>query len=216
MKRFQAIFAAIALGFLFLPAADTKDRDFLTAEEIDQVRLAQEPNERVQLYLKFAQQRVGQLKQLFAREKAGRTALIHDLLEDYTEIISALDTVADDALRRRVDMAKGIALVVPGEKELLAQLQIMERSAPKDIARYEFVLKDAIETTEDSIDLSNDLSERTRELAAKDQKGEAVRKAGLTPEEAKDQAEDKSTQQKQTKKPPTLRKPGEAPITKSK
>jgi hypothetical protein len=47
-------------------------RDFLTAEEIDQIRAAQDPNVRVQLYLKFAQQRVAQLNQLLSRERAHR------------------------------------------------------------------------------------------------------------------------------------------------
>jgi hypothetical protein len=195
-----------------LPAAT---RDFLTTEEIDQVRAAQEPNLRVQLYLKFAQQRIAQLNQLLTRERAGRTALVHDLLEDYTGIIEALDTVADDALRRKVDIGKGMAIVVPGEREMLAQLKKVEDAAPADMARYEFVLKDAIDVTEDSIDLSGDLSERSREISAKDQREDEVRKAGLAPEDAKQQTDDNAKQEKQTRKVPTLRRPGD-PAPKSK
>jgi len=188
-------------------------RDFLTAEEIDMVRAAQEPNLRVQLYLKFAQQRIAQMNQLLSKDRAGRTALVHDLLEDYSGIIEALDTVADDALRRRVDIAAGMAIVVPGEQAMLADLKKVEASAPRDLARYEFVLKDAIDVTKDSIDLSSDLSERTREISAKDQKEEEVRKAGLTPEEAKQQTDDKSKQDKQApaRKAPTLRRPSDPP-----
>jgi len=198
--------ALIVIGML--PAAT---RDFLTAEEIDQVRAAQEPNIRVQLYLKFAQQRVAQMNQLLSRERAGRTALVHDLLEDYTGIIEALDTVADDALRRKVDLAIGIAVVLPGEREMLTQLKKVEAAAPKDMARYEFVLKDAIDATEDSIDLSADLNERTREILVKDKKEDDVRKAGLTPEDAKQQTDDKAKQEKQTRKAPTLRRPTDPP-----
>ena len=200
--------ALLAIGML--PGAV---RDFLTAEEIDMVREAQDPNLRVQLYLKFAQQRIGQMNQLLSKERAGRTALVHDLLEDYSGIIEALDTVADDALRRRVDIAAGIAIVVPGEKAMLADLKKVEASAPKDMARYEFVLKDAIDVTKDSIDLSNDLAERTREISAKDQKDEATRKEGLTSEDAKQQAEDKAKQEKAapTRKAPTLRRPSDPP-----
>ncbi|MEO5924289.1 MAG: hypothetical protein ABIR70_10725 [Bryobacteraceae bacterium] len=188
-------------------------RDFLTAEEIDLVRAAQEPNLRVQLYLKFAQQRIAQMNQLLSKDRAGRTALVHDLLEDYTGIIEALDTVADDALRRKVDIAAGIALVVPGEQAMLVELQKVEAAAPKDLARYEFVLKDAIDVTKDSIDLSTDLSERTREISAKDQKQEEIRKAGLAPEDAKQEADDKAKQEKAapTRKPPTLRRPTDPP-----
>lgn len=198
--------AVLTVGLL--PAAT---RDFLSAEEIDMVRATQEPDLRVQLYLKFAQQRIAQLNQLVSKERAGRSALIHDLLEDYTGIIEALDTVADDALRRKVDIGKGMSVVVPGEQELLTQLQKIEDSEPADLSRYEFVLKDAIQVTEDSIDLSTDLAERAREITARDQRIEAARNADLTPEEAKRRAESKEKQEKQTKKPPTLRRPTDPP-----
>ena len=114
-------------------------------------------------------------------------------------------------MRRKVDLAIGMAIVVPGERELLTQLKKVEAAAPKDMARYEFVLKDAIDATEDSIDLSADLNERTREILVKDQKEDEVRKAGLTPEDAKQQADDKAKQEKQTRKAPTLRRPTDPP-----
>lgn len=210
MKRriFNLTVAAAALVVL-LPA---QRRDFLTAEEIDQVRAAQEPNARVQLYLKFAEQRVAQLNQLLVRERAGRTALIHDLLEDYTRIIEALDTVADDALRRRADLAKGMAVVVPGQRALLDQLRRIEDSEPADIARYEFVLKDAIDATEDSIELNEDLGLRAREVTASDERRESSRQAGLTSEDAKRETEEKAQlKEKQNKKAPTLRRPTDPP-----
>ena len=205
------------LTAMLMLAALLPARDFLSAEEIDQIRAAQEPNLRVQLYLKFAQSRIAQLEQLLSKERAGRTALAHDLLEDYTKIIEALDTVGDDALRRKVDLSKGMALVIPGEKALLAKLEKIEDSEPSDLARYEFMLKDAINATEDSIDLSGDLTGRAQDIAAKDQKDEEKRKEGLTPEDAKREAAEKSKQQdKQAKKPPTLRRPGEVAPAKGK
>ncbi len=200
----------LLLAAALLPGAT---RDFLTAEEIDQVRAAQDPNIRVQLYLKFAQQRIAQINQLLSRDRAGRTALVHDLLEDYTGIVEAMDTVTDDALRRKVDITKGIALVTPGEREMLAQLMKVETSAPADMARYEFVLKDAMDVTRDSIDLYKDLGGRALEVSAKDQKEEDARKAGLAPADAKRETDDKAKQQKQeqTRKAPTLRRPGDPP-----
>jgi hypothetical protein len=137
--------------------------------------------------------------------------LVHDLLEDYTGIIEALDTVTDDALGRKADVGKGIALVVPGERALLAALKKIEASSPADMARYEFVLKDAIDVTEDSLELSLDLSERAREVSAKEQRADEARKADLTPEEAKQASDDKAKQEKQVRKAPTLRRPGDPP-----
>lgn len=220
-RNFVLLTAGLLTAGLFVPASHTMStleaatRDFLTAEEVDQVRAAQEPNARVQLYLTFAQSRLAQVTQLLSKERAGRSALIHDLLEDYTKIIEALDTVGDDALRRKIDMTKGMLIVVPGEKELLTQLKKLDEGEYSDRGRYEFVLAEAMDVTEDSIELSDDLSERAREISALDQKREEERKAGLTSEDAKREAEEKKEQkQKQQKKAPTLRRPGDPPPSK--
>jgi hypothetical protein len=205
MKRWTR--SAVCAAVLYMTSF-AATRDFLSAEEIDQVRAAQDPNMRVQLYLKFAQQRVAQMNQLLRRERAGRTALLHDLLEDYSGITDALSTVTDDALRRKVDLTKGIAAVVSGEESLLVQLKNVLNNPPTDIARYEFVLKDAIDATEDLLELTGDLGARAQEIRAKDQQEDAARDANLDPEEAKKRAAEKAKQAKDGKAP-TLRRPGE-------
>src|SRR5579871_4716777 len=123
------------------------DRDFLTSDEADQIREAQDPNLRVTLYLHFAKQRLDQVKQLLSKNKPGRSALIHDLLEDYANIIDALDTVAEDSIKRKKGLGEGIVKVRDGEKTMLADLQKIQDSSPKDLERYEFVLKGAIDST---------------------------------------------------------------------
>jgi len=203
-------FALLTLACLVPVVA--QQRDFLTNDEVDQIRMIQEPNARLKVYVQFARTRIDQIAQLAAAEKAGRSALIHDLLEDYTKIVEAMDAVADDALARKVDIAVGIEAASAGEKEMLAALQKVADAKPKDLARYSFVLDDAIQTTEDSLELNQqDLGQRTGVLSAKEKREKAEREASMTPAEV---AERKSDQKKaeppKKRKAPTLRRPGEA------
>jgi hypothetical protein len=155
------------------------------------------------------------LQRFLSKEKPGRSALIHDTLEDYTHIIEAIDTVADDALVRKAQLDIGMKEVATAEGEMLATLQKIEEGAPKDLARYEFALKNAIDTTSDSKELSEeDLHTRAGEVAAQDKKDKQDRKSLATAEDkkAKKSPEDKPGVIKAgDQKPPTLYKPGEKP-----
>jgi hypothetical protein len=196
------------LFVLALPALP--QRDFLRADEVDQIRLVQEPNERLKLYLTFAASRVSLIEQAVTQEKAGRTKLIHDLLEDYTKIIEAIDTVSDDAIKRNVDISAGLKAVAEAEKQMLPTLEKVRDSNPSDIQRYQFALDQAIEATEDSIDLADDdLRTRTIDVQSRAKKEREEREGMMRPEDvkAKREAEKKETEQK--KKAPTLRRKGE-------
>jgi hypothetical protein len=189
-------------------AAPQAKRDYLTSDEANQVRNAQEPNVRITLYVHFAKQRLDQVLQLMEKDKAGRSALIHDLLDEYTQVIEAIDTIADDALRRHLPIDKGNATAASEEKDMLAALQKIQDSNPKDLARYDFVLKEAIDTTSDSLDLSQqDIEARSAAVETEAAKEKAAREANLTPQE---RADDKNAEQKAAPpKRPSLLRPGE-------
>jgi aromatic ring-cleaving dioxygenase len=202
----------LVCALLAAPLAAQQQRDFLTIDEGDQIREAQDPNERIALYITFAQQRLSQVDHWLAKEKAGRSILIHDALDDYANIIDAIDTVADDALQRHVNVKVGLTAVATAESEMLSRLEQIQDSQPKDMSRYDFVLRQSIAGTKDWLDLARlDPAARAAAVAAKQAKEKKEREASMTPTErdAKKAEEAKAEQDKEKKKAPTLLRPGE-------
>jgi len=209
------------LWCLLLAAPLCAQRDFLTADEIDQIKEAQEPNLRLKLYASFAKLRVDLIKNLLAKDKTGRSIMIHDTLEDYSKILDAIDTVADATAARKTDIKLGLAAVADVEKQLLPVLKQIEESRPKDIERYEFALTQAIETTSDSLDLAQqDLGKRGSDVEERLDREKKAIEAEMTPVEkegqkaaadAKKKADEEKAAEddKPKRKPPTLLRPGE-------
>jgi hypothetical protein len=209
---------------LAAPLAAQAQRDFLSADEIDQIKEAQEPNLRLKLYADFAKLRLDLVRNLLGKEKAGRSILIHDTLDQYSKILDAIDTVADAASARQTDISVGLAAVAAAEKEMLPILKRIEESKPKDLERYEFALTQAIETTADSLELAEqDLGKRGSEVEQRQQAQKKAIEAQMTPIEKEGQqaddekkkaaakaAEEKAAEDGTPKrKPPTLLRPGE-------
>jgi hypothetical protein len=202
----------IGLGLSSAVCVFGQDRDFLTSNEVQQVREAQEPNERLQLYIHFAKQRMDLVQQYLAKDKPGRSIFIHNALEDYSHIIEAIDDVADDALRHNHALDTGMVAVISAEKDFLAQLNKIQDSEPKDLDRYKFVLSDAIDTTSDSEQLSmEDSKKRGAELSAHDTKEKNERESMMSTEEQKERKKAANKEEDSKKKVPSLYRPGEKP-----
>jgi aromatic ring-cleaving dioxygenase len=180
-------------ALLAAPMAAQQQRDFLTVDEADQIREVQEPNERLALYVHFAQQRLSQVDHWLAKDKSGRSIFIHDALDDYANIIDAIDAVADDAITRHVDISIGIKAVATAEKEMLARLQKIQENQPRD-----------------SLDLAQqDPSARAAVVAAKQAKEKKERDAELTPTEREEKQAKSDKEAREKKKAPSLLRPGE-------
>ena len=205
---------------LLLAAPLCAQRDFLNADEIDQIKEAQEPNERLKLYADFAKQRLDLVKNLLGKDKPGRSILIHDALEDYGKILDAIDTVADSAAEKQTDLKLGLTAVATAYKSMLPELEKIRDSKPKDMDRYEFALAQAIETTSDSLALAQeDLGKRGKDVQAREEKARKALDEEMNPtgDKADKKASDKKKvdaaasdgDDKPKRKPPTLYKPGE-------
>lgn len=207
-----------ALAWLLVAGLSTPgifaQKDFLTSDEADQIRQVQEPNARLQLYLAFARSRLELIQHLLKEAKPGRATQIHQALEEYTQIIDAIDTVADDALVRGADISEGLKALAREEENFLKILAGIQQQKPPDIALYQFALENAIETTTDSRELAlEDLRSRKEKALEREKAEKKEVEELLTPEAAEErrrQAE-KASQQEQEyqRKRPTLYRKGE-------
>jgi hypothetical protein len=115
-------------------------------------------------------------------------------------------------LRRHVDIQPSLPGMITAERELLAHLQKIQDGNPKDMSRYDFVLKQSLDATSDSLETAQENPEvRAKEIAARERKEKKDRAQSMAPaerEERKAQAA-KEEQEKEKKKAPTLLRPGE-------
>jgi hypothetical protein len=189
-------------------------KDFLTEFEADQIRIAQDPNERIPAYVQFAKLRMALVDQLLAKEEAGRGAKVHENLSQVGRIIEAVDMVVDDALLREVDLTKTIEPLLAAEREMLSRLETIQETDPDDLWRYEFALEDAIYILEDSIEItSQDLVARKDALIENDGAEKAAREKTMSQQRREELQQAEQEQQKEEtereKKRPSLLKKGE-------
>jgi predicted transcriptional regulator len=193
-------------------------RDFLTTNEVEQVRDTQEPNARLKLYILFARQRMDQFQQLLKKDRKGRSLEARQLLEDYANILDAMSDVSDDALKRHVEISEGLKAVAAAEQKFLGQLQKVGENPPADIGLYDTAFKEAMAATSDGIEAAQgDTGARATELAEKEEKEKKESKTVLAAEDGKgNPAQVASTNpdaqtpdNKPKRKPPTLLRPGE-------
>lgn len=172
----QAVWTAIAAGVLVSMLGAAQRREFLTDGEIEAIREAQDPNERLKLYANFAQQRLELAEKALAGSEADRAQQIHTALGEYNRILEAIDANVDQALTRRDLMRKGLEYALKNEPDFLKLLESFQARNPKDLDEYRLALSQAIENTKDGIDglreaLQKQPKGRREEKEARETKG---------------------------------------------
>ena len=177
----RRLFLLVAASAFLAPALPGQRREFLTDGEIFQIREAQEPNARLKLYVQFARGRLDAVEKALAGSDPDRAAYIHDNLREYDQIIDAIDQNAEQAVKRRDLARKGLELALKEEPEFLKLLEAFRARNPKDLEQYRFVLTQAIETTQGSIEVLRDALGKQ----PKDRKGEREEKKKLEEQKGK-------------------------------
>ncbi len=173
---------AVALILVFGLAATAafagrQRRDPLTAAEADQMRdVAQEPVKRIKLIVKFARARMLAIEQLRTDPSMGeeRGQRIHDLLQDFTTIVDELDDNVNMYYEKKWDIARSLPEVIAAGSEFQAKLRGLKESAASDPATakeaqdYRFVLENAVEAVNASLDNARDLQDALAKESAEE------------------------------------------------
>ena len=182
--------------FLLLPplCARAQNHDFLTSAEVDKLRDAQDPSERVKVYLSFQQDRLGRMEA--ARESNGDDRdNIDDLLNQFISIDNEMKDWIQYQFDHDGDMRKGLRALLdegPKQLEILRHIQSSPGPGSSDFANS---LRDAI------ADMNDTLDGATQALAVQQKKFPEMAesaKAGSR-ELKKEQKEQKKLNQKERK-----------------
>jgi regulator of replication initiation timing len=154
-----AILAVLLLVCIAAPA--WQRRDPLNDEEVQELRdTAQNPPERMKLYLKFAKARVFTLEQLrtdprLAGMNNGRQ--IHDLIQDITTIVDEMNDNIDQYADEKWDIRKELKSTVEAATDFQLKFRELKQysdspEGSKQANTYKFVLDDAVESVNSCLD----------------------------------------------------------------
>jgi len=175
---------------LCVPVASVaqRHRDPLTQAEINQVRdTSWEPKLRLPLYVEFARNRMVKLEEMRSDPKTkDRGRQTHDLLDDFQLLYDELNDNIETYVDRRDDIRKPLKVIIEADTEFQSKLRALKDAAGVTAAeaqQYEFVLTNAIETVDSSVEDHRKLLS-DQEALAKQKKlvKDASKGTGVSPE----------------------------------
>ena len=134
--------------------------------------MADYPDKRLELMIKFARARMTAIDQLRANAKSAkdRPMQIHDLLQDFSALLDEIDDNVDMYASHKTDMRKGLKLLIEADSEWQLKLRgLKEQSPPEELEQYSFVLTNASDAVKDSAETARKELQEQNELA-KDKK----------------------------------------------
>jgi hypothetical protein len=191
----------VVLAWLFVaPAAVVwaQPGDFLTEEEEDKLREAQDPSERIEVYLALAQARLERLDE-FRRKPVDpqydNGAYLDRLVGQYISITDELKNWIQDQYDRQGDMRRGLRKALEAGPRQLEELRRIQQSPDPYAGDYGKSLREAIG------DLSDTLDGATKALADQQKKfGEIKREEKAAARASKEREKEERKRTKQEKK----------------
>lgn len=139
---------ALAMSLLSTVWAQRRS-DPLNPTEQDQLRdAAQDPTERLKLYILFARTRLTALEQVRADPKVtDRAQQTRDRLQDFLDVYDELNDNIDTFVERKADLRKPLKSIIESDTEFQAKLRALKSSAEasKDEAKFDFLLSNVLD-----------------------------------------------------------------------
>jgi hypothetical protein len=157
-----AFFFMLASGISPAPRAQRPEKDYLTSLEADKIRDAETPNERIKLFLLFAEDRLKKFQYELEHPASNKhMEMLNFLINSYVGCIDDAADIIQLGIEKQENIRPGIDLMTLKTKDFLAVLQKIASGGPdKDL--YKENLNDAIEGTQDAL---NDAQKATKKAA---------------------------------------------------
>jgi len=147
-KSLLAVSLAGALAASLL--AQSVDKDYLTNTEADKIRDAETPNERIKLFILFADDRIKKFQyELQHPSQNNHEQMLNYLLNAYIGCVDDAADLVQLGIEKQQNVRSGVDLMAEKTKEYLEVLNKVKADA-KEIEMYKENLDDAIEGTQDA------------------------------------------------------------------
>lgn len=161
ISRHRFLAAAVALAALVnFPlarpsAADPQapQKEYLTQLEADKIRDAEEPSQRIKLFVEFAADRLKKFHYELARPSSERLRgeRLNSLLNAYAGCVDDAADLISLGREKQQDIRTGIKEAQKRLKEFLPQLEKLAAEG-RDLAMYKETLEDSIEATKTALE----------------------------------------------------------------
>ena len=145
------VFCSLALAAPPRARAQRPDKDYLSDIEADKIRDAETPNERVTLFLTYAEDRLKKFQYELEHPSPNKhREMLNYLMNSYGGCVDDAADIIQVSLEKQENIRHGIDLMASKAKEFLVILQKYENSGP-ELEIYKDNLDDAIEGTQDAL-----------------------------------------------------------------
>jgi hypothetical protein len=141
---------AIALGFIAVPSV-AGQKDYLSALESDKIRDAENTNERIKLFLTFADDRLKKFQYELQHPSSNKhSEMLNALMNAYVGCVDDAADLIQLGIQKQENIRPAIDLMAGRAKEFLQVLEKLSADGT-EIDIYKDNLNDAIEGTRDAM-----------------------------------------------------------------